>query len=227
MIIFGHRGAAGLAPENTLKSFEKALTLGVDGVEFDVRLCADNELIVFHDKRLERTTNGHGKVRSKTFSELRKLDAGQGEQISTLSEVCELISNKVLINIELKGKNTAEPVMEYLLSEENDIPLEQFLISSFRYKELKKARKLSPDISIGVLAERNYKKALKRAEKIHAYSFHASVKSVKQKHIAKAKELGLKSYIYTVNDLVDYKRLDSWKADGVFTDFPDRFLKLD
>ncbi|NVJ68621.1 MAG: glycerophosphodiester phosphodiesterase [Gammaproteobacteria bacterium] len=229
MIIFGHRGAAGLAAENTLQSFRKALELGVDGIEFDVRFCGkgdDKALVVFHDKKVNRTTNGKGKLKNYSFDDLRKLDAScgreSGEVVPTLPEVCELIGETALINIELKGKGTAQAVMEYLLSKKNTIPLNRFIISSFKFKELKKVRTLSKEVKIGVLAERNYKSALAFSQKIVAYSFHSYVKNIKQKHIDKARKLGLKSYVFTVNLEKDFERLKNWKVDGVFTDFPDR-----
>ena len=77
MLKIGHRGAAGYAPENTLLSFQKAMDLGVDMIELDVYVCKTGELVVIHDEKVERTTNGTGYIREKTFSELRSLDAGQ------------------------------------------------------------------------------------------------------------------------------------------------------
>ncbi len=228
MLIFGHRGAAGLAPENTLKSFQTAIDLDVDGIEFDVRFCWDR-LVVFHDKRLSRCTNGQGKLKNTSFKTLRKLDAGAAQLIPTLPEVCELVakqaSSDFIINIELKSKKTAKPVLDYLLSNDNEILFEQFIISSFHYKELKQARKINPDIKIGVLADKRYKKALKFAGDIGAYSFHPCIKSVKQKHLLEAQSLSLKTYVYTVNQEKDFVKLKHWKVDGVFTDFPDRIKK--
>ncbi len=220
MQILGHRGAMGLAPENTLKSFEKAIELGVDGIEFDVRLC-DGELVVFHDSTLERCTNGKGRLKDISFSELRMLDAGEGEQVPTLAETCELIGEHALINIELKGRNTANPVMEYLLSEQNKIPLSQFLLSSFKYQELIIARDISQDIKLGVLAEEGYEKALQVAKQLDAYSFHPDQESVTPEYIIKARNADLKVFVFTVNEQEKFNQLKEWKVDGVFTDFPD------
>ena len=85
--VVGHRGAKALWPENTMLSFEKAIALGVDGIETDVHMTADGHLVLMHDLLLDRTTNGHGSVEEKTLAELRRLDAGSGERIPLLSEL--------------------------------------------------------------------------------------------------------------------------------------------
>ena len=105
----GHRGARGHEPENTLRSVRRALALSAHGVEIDVWF-VDGELIVIHDAKLERTTNGHGYVSRKTFAQLRALDAGEGERIPTLREVFETVDRRAVIHIELKGRRTAGPV---------------------------------------------------------------------------------------------------------------------
>jgi len=90
--LFAHRGAPGLGfPENTLLSFQKALEYNIDMVEFDVHRCKSGELVVIHDYRLERTTNGSGYVKDHTLEELRLLDAGQGQKIPTLEETLDFI----------------------------------------------------------------------------------------------------------------------------------------
>ena len=94
MIIIGHRGAMGYEPENTLRSFQKALDLGVDMIEFDVHLCKSGELVVFHDEKVNRTTNGQGYIAQKSLEKLKELDAGQGEKIPTLEEVLDLVKGK-------------------------------------------------------------------------------------------------------------------------------------
>lgn len=106
MICFGHRGACGHEPENTLRSVRRALELGADGIEVDVHL-ADGRLVVIHDDTLNRTTNGTGPVAEKSFACLRSLNAGQGERIPTLEEVFDTVNRRAIVNIELKGLGTA------------------------------------------------------------------------------------------------------------------------
>ena len=102
MLCIGHRGAKGYRPENTLSSVAKALEQGARYIEVDVYY-VDRELLVFHDNRLERTTDGEGYLMEKTLATLRALDAGDGERIPTLLEVCQLVEGRACLNIELKG----------------------------------------------------------------------------------------------------------------------------
>ena len=103
MKIIAHRGASAHAPENTLAAFQLALEQGADGIELDVMLSKDGQLIVIHDDKVDRTTNGTGKVADMYLSELKVLDAGQGESLPTLPEVFDRFGGKFLINIELKN----------------------------------------------------------------------------------------------------------------------------
>ena len=109
MILTGHRGAAALEPENTLLSMQKAIDLSVDQIEIDVHLTSDQHLVVIHDTTVDRTTDGQGAVADFTLEKIKQLDAGKGERIPTLQEVIDLVRGKVVLQIELKGPNTAKP----------------------------------------------------------------------------------------------------------------------
>ncbi|HOS41511.1 MAG TPA: glycerophosphodiester phosphodiesterase family protein, partial [Spirochaetota bacterium] len=137
-LVIGHRGACGYEPENTLRSFEKAIALGAHMVELDVHRCRTGELVVIHDNRLERTTNGSGYVAEKTLDELRALDAGGGERIPLLREVVERVGVRAAINIELKGAGTAGPVSELIERTvgSGGYDTSHFLVSSFDHREL-------------------------------------------------------------------------------------------
>ena len=102
--IIGHRGAMGYAPENTVLSIQKALDLGVDGIEIDVFRCQSGEIVVFHDKKLNKLTNGKGEVQQKTWAQLQELQVMGSEPIPVLEEIIQLINGRVRLNIELKGK---------------------------------------------------------------------------------------------------------------------------
>lgn len=131
MLVFAHRGNSAHAPENTLESFRQAVALGVDGVEFDVRLSADGEVVVMHDPTVDRTTSGTGAVRSLTLSQLRTFDAGyhfgppnypyraKGVTIPTAREALELTSPLELI-IEIKAVEAAEPLLHLIKSRGDD-----------------------------------------------------------------------------------------------------------
>ena len=136
MRCIGHRGAKGYLPENTLGSIRKALDLGARYIEIDIYNIEGN-LAVFHDFRLERTSNGEGYLQDQKFDYLRTLDAGNGERIPTLLEVCQEIKGKACLNIELKGPNTAEPVaalIKQLVTE--GWSKNTFLVSSFDHRQL-------------------------------------------------------------------------------------------
>src|SRR5205823_15082801 len=114
ILVTGHRGAAGLEPENTLRSFRRACDLGVDRIETDVRLTRDDRLICVHDAAVDRTTNGVGPVAEMSFDQLRWLDAGDGERIPTLEEALATVRGRAVLQIELKGEGTARPTLEVL-----------------------------------------------------------------------------------------------------------------
>jgi glycerophosphoryl diester phosphodiesterase len=145
--VIGHRGAAGYEPENTLRSFKKALEIGVDIVELDVHLTKDNKLVVIHDEKVDRTTNGRGYVKNYKLSELKKLDAGKGERIPTLQEAIDLLYGRVKVQIELKGENTEKPVVDLI---KNYDP-ENFILTSFYHPRVKRAKEFYPSITTGVL----------------------------------------------------------------------------
>ena len=131
---FGHRGAKGHVIENTLESIQKALDLGVDGIEIDVHVCKTGELVVFHDFTLDRITDGTGEIGKFSLSELKQLKVENLHSIPTLTEVLDLIDNKIFINIELKGEHTANPtcavIKDYV--DNKNWTMDHFIVSSFQ-----------------------------------------------------------------------------------------------
>ncbi|AOE49467.1 glycerophosphodiester phosphodiesterase [Kangiella sediminilitoris] len=223
--VIGHRGALGLEPENTLRSIQRALEIGVDGVEFDVQNI-DGRLFIFHDDTLDRTTNGKGKLIEHSVEELRRLDAGKGEKIPFLSEVVELIGNQAFINIELKGLDTASLVMDLVeLLDKDRFKKEQFIISSYHFSELYLVQQLDTEIQLGVIADDQPVVALDFADEINAYSFHPSFSLLSRDLVEEAHSMGMKVYVHTVNDLDKIRQAREWGVDGVFTDYPDRVKK--
>jgi len=220
----GHRGAMGYAPENTLKSFKKALELNVDAVELDIYVCKSGELVVIHDDKVNRTTNGKGYVVEKTFEELSTLDAGEGEKIPKLSEVLDLIDRKVKVNIELKGVKTAKPVHELIEKyvKNKGWEYDDFLISSFNHYELKKFRKLNPKIKIGALISGIPIGFSKFAKMLNVDSVNLCFEFINQEFVDDAHNRNLKVYVWTVNDSDDIERMKTFGVDGIFSNFPDR-----
>ena len=221
MIVIGHRGAKGYEPENTLRSFEKAIQLGCDYVELDVHL-ADGELFVIHDSSVDRTTNGSGKISELTREQIKSLDAGNGQEIPALFEVLELIDGRCGVNIELKGPGTAEPVSDLLTSLSNRSLLSfPVLISSFDFKELDAASK---KFRRGILFDNIPDNWIELAKDYSAWSVNLSFKEVSLDIIQTAHLHGLKVLAYTVNAPSDITTLELLGVDGIFSDFPDRIL---
>ena len=218
MLKIGHRGAKGCEPENTLISFEKAIDLNVDGIELDVHLSSDGEIMVIHDKTIDRTTNGKGFVKNFTSSQLKELE------IPTLIEVLDLANRNCFVNIELKGIGTAKPVIELIkhyILEQNWIYTD-FLVSSFDWKMLEEVQLLNPKIRIGVLTEESILAALAFAKNIKAFSIHPNYKFLTKETVALMQKNGFEVYPWTVNSIEDIQKIKSFNVNGIISDFPDK-----
>ena len=224
MLKIGHRGAKGHAPENTLISFQKAIDLEVDGIELDVHVTFDQQLICLHDDTLDRTTSGTGLVNSFTLAELKALRINNLYEIPTLEEVLNLVDKEIFINIELKGKNTAKPVADlierYIL--EKNWTFEHFIVSSFDWNALQEIRSLNPKISIGVLTQTDLALAIGFADFIKAKSVHPYFHLLTHENTALMQQKGFQVFPWTVNELEDLQKIKSFKVDGIISDFPDR-----
>ena len=225
----GHRGAMGYAPENTLRSFAKAIELHVDMVELDVHRCRSGEVVVIHDDSVDRTTNGTGLVKEKTLEELEALDAGGGERVPTLAEVFDFAEGRVQINIELKGAGTAGPVSEMIDTYVRDTSWEHddFLISSFSRTELTVFRGCNLYVPVGVLladiaADMN-PVLYAFAREIKAVSVHPPYRRVNKSIIAEFHEHGFLVYVWTVNKPDAIARMKQACVDGIISNYPDYF----
>ena len=220
VLCIGHRGAKGHFPENTLPSFQHAMDLGCNWLELDVYFVG-GELLVIHDKRVDRTTDGHGLVEELKLEYLRSLDAGNGAQIPTLTEVLDLVDGRCGINVELKGTNTARPVCDLLSN--YDWPSEMFLLSSFNHKELAKS---DPKYRRGALFDSHVPDQWQQAKQLKAWSVNLYFDHVDRKLVDEAHLLGYKVLVYTVNEVEDIKRMADCGVDGIFSDYPDRALNF-
>lgn len=224
----GHRGARGHAPENTLLALDTGIALGADMVEFDVQLC-EGELVLIHDPRLERTTNGHGRVDQVSLDYLRGLDAGQAQHIPTLQEALGLIAGRVPVNIEIKSAGgTALAVANQIFAavETGDWTLSQFLVSSFHLPELYEFKQLMPDVAIGTLVCGVPLDWAACASEMGAQSLNISGEFADARLIADAHARGLKVFAYTVNHPADIRSLIEAGLDGVFSDYPERVIEV-
>lgn len=224
MLKIGHRGAKGYVHENTLASFQKALEMHVDGVELDVHLSFDGEIIVIHDDTLDRTTNGKGHINAFSLKELKTLRIENEHQIPTLEEVFELIDQKIFINIELKGNDTAKPVLalieKYIL--EKNWQCNSFLVSSFDWNALQEIHNLNPEIALGVLTSTDLDLAIGFAEFIKAKSIHPYFHLLRKESTLKMQQKGFLVFPWTINESEDIQKIKNFKVNGIITDFPDR-----
>jgi glycerophosphoryl diester phosphodiesterase len=227
LFCFGHRGARGHEPENTVRSIRRALELGADGVEMDVHF-VDGHLVVIHDDTLNRTTNGRGRLAGKTFTYLRSLDAGLGEPIPTLAEVFDAVNRRAVINIELKGRHTAAPVVALIAEyvKRHGWGFDDCLVSSFDHARIQEARQLCPEIRIGALILKTPRGLARFAEDLGAWSLHADKRCLTPKLVEDAHRRGLKVYVFTVNEPEEIVRMRALGVDGVFSDFPERVVNL-
>jgi glycerophosphoryl diester phosphodiesterase len=222
----GHRGAKGHIAENTIASIHKAIELGADGIEIDVFQCKSGEIVLFHDKTLEKLTNGVGNIEDKNLEELRKLKVlNSSYSIPTLEEVLKSIGKDVFLNIELKGRNTAEGSLNLIKKyiEKNKIELNNILFSSFNWEELKDLRSLSDKVQLALITEQDPLLAIDYALKLKAVAINPNYKDLNEQIISKINEKGLKIYTWTVNSKIQIDRLKALNVNGIITDYPDRF----
>ena len=230
MLVIGHRGASGYVAENTLESIQKALDLNVDGVEIDVQCCASGEIVVFHDKELDRLTNKKGLIEKTNFDELSTILIKEKYKIPTLEEVLELLDGQILLNIELKGKNTATATAsileKHIKKTKND--LRKFIVSSMDWDELTILHNTNKQIPIGILSNAHImleKNIFHQAKKLNAIAIHPRLSVLNQKIVDKIHNLGLLVYSWTINEPKHIKKAMGIGVDGIITDFPDRIMK--
>ena len=214
MFKIGHRGAKGHLPENTLASFEKAIGLGVDMIELDVRLSFDKVPMVIHDETIDRTTSKTGLVTDYNAKELQQLG------IPTLRDVFELIDNRCEINVELKTFSATQAVLDLIAKSTFD--QNKILISSFDWNALQEVRFHDEDIRIGVLTETDLELALAFAKFIKAVAIHPYYHLLTAENVQKIKEKGFKVFPWTINEPEDITFVQSLEVDGIITDFPER-----
>ncbi len=221
---FGHRGAKGHVTENTLESIQKALDLVVDGIEIDVHVCKTGELVVFHDFTLDRITDGTGEIGKFSLSELKQLKVENLYSIPTLTEVLDLIDNKIFINIELKGEHTANPtcavIKDYV--DNKNWTMDHFIVSSFQEKELLDVFSCNPNIALGVLTKASVNQAVALAKRINAKAIHPNLALLSKDNVKQTQDQGYKVNVWTVNTKQAIARMKSYNVDAIISDFPDR-----
>ncbi len=236
--IFAHRGASAHAPENTMAAFSLAVGQGADAIELDAKLSADGAVVVFHDPKLERTTNGVGRLSECSSSHLRTLDAGssfseafRGERIPLLEEVLDAFGKKVLIVVDLTNYTTpwdGLPTRACELINRHSLK-DCVMLSSFFPANLHEAARQLPGVGLGLVAGRGWKGIWARS---FGFSFgdyaalHPNFHDVSLRQVKRVHRLKRRVHVWTVNAADDLRRLAGWGVDGLFTDDPRLALQV-
>ena len=231
MRVFAHRGYSGKYPENTMLAFREAEKAGADGIELDVQLSKDGQIVIIHDETLDRTTTGTGWVKDHTLKELRELDASiikgslySPQHIPMLEEYCDWVKDtKLITNIELKTsiicypeieEKTAEMVKAFGLTD-------RVIFSSFNHLSALRMKELLPECPVGALVEIN---DLQYAGYYcHKYGFdfyHPDCHLLTKANVDNCKEYGIGINTWTVNDLGTVETMVEWGVEGIIGNFP-------
>lgn len=236
-LIFAHRGSKGTHPENTLEAFEEAVSVKADGIELDVQLSLDEELVIIHDGSVDRTTNGKGLVKEKTLAELKQLDAGswfsteyKNARIPTFDEVLSLLAEKKysgILNIEIKtDEYDYEGIETKILAtlEKYDLSCE-LILSSFNTETMDRMIKLNQTIEKAVILDSSKRKIAYCLETEEIKGMHPSIKWIKN-NTQKIKTFEKKLRPWTVNSEEDMKLCFDLELAGFHTDFPKKAMLM-
>lgn len=230
-----HRGYSSKAPENTMPAFELALEAGSGGIELDVHLTKDGEVVVIHDNKVDRTTNGEGPVGSFTMAELRELDAGswfssefKGTRIPTLREVLELIKDhNVLLNVETKASLGFEQLNDRVAPLLDEYGMwERTIISSFNHYALVHMKAIRPQARTGILYNCGLVDPWVYAKSIGASALHPHHMTAIPELVQAAQQNGMMVNVWTVDEADDIERVKLAKVDSIITNVPGRVQSL-
>ena len=211
----GHRGAAGLEPENTLRSFRRAAEEGADALELDLRVTRDGYLVVLHDPTVDRTTSGTGSVHELTLAEVQQLDAGLGERVPTFEEVLE--ATTLPIHAELKVVEAAEPLASGILEK----AAERITLISFDPEALRRVKRALPDQPVGLILSGAPPDDAERARSLDADLVSLEAEYLSAEAVERCRRAALKVTAWTVNEPEQMQRVVELGVDGIATDRPD------
>ena len=213
----GHRGARAYEPENTLSSFRKAVELGADAVELDVRKTKDNNLVVIHNADVNKTTNGEGPVNELTLEQIQKLVTDKNEHIPTLDDVLDAIGKRVKVLVEIKETGTEKQILS-LIREKGLIA--NVILVSFHEESLRKVRELNDKVETGLIYVR-HKNPIQAALDLKANYLLSLYRFTHSANIKKAHENGLKVIVWTINNKEEVEEYKKKGVDGIASDRPD------
>jgi len=221
ILIIGHKGASSIAPENTLKAFQKAIELKADYVEFDIHITKDGKIVIIHDSDKFNATGVKGLIEDMTLDQIKSLDAGEGEKIPTIRELISIVRKKIGLQIEIKSINLLDKLI-HILREENLISTS--IVSSFILNELLKLKLLEPSLKVGLLLSADLvrpkliKRKIEKIAKNNFYSIHPPFTTINKEIVDFAHSYGLKVIVWTVNDREIMENLIELAVDGIITD---------
>ena len=220
--VVGHRGAAGVKPENTLMGFRYAIGLGVELVECDVHLSRDEHLIVMHDANVYRTTNGTGAIRDLDFDHIRSLDAGEGHQVPTLSEVLETVRGKVKLLCELKGEGVEHAAVDTVLGSgmASDVTF-----TSFHMDRLKRVLERDEDLQTGAIFSNPTDDDIEMAEEMGVSGVGVNFKNLRLKTVEQALKAKLDIRAWNPDTLREQQAMIALGVSGVGTNRPDILME--
>ncbi len=231
MKVFGHRGFSGKYPENTMLAFSKAVETGCYGIELDVQLTKNNQIVIIHDEKVDRTTNGTGFVKDYNLEELQKLNASvlfpelPVQHIPTLDEYLSYIKDThIVTNIELKTgviayenieKLTVEMVAKYHLED-------RIIYSSFNHMSIKKIQNLVPGAKTGALmCNEIIQNAGYYCKDCGFDYYHPDAKLLNDSIIDDCRKFNIPLNVWTVNDMKTLEQMKDWNVEGVISNYPD------
>lgn len=232
-----HRGFSGKYPENTMRAFIEAVESGCDGIETDLHITKDGEIVICHDETIDRTTNGTGYIAEYNYKDLRGFDAGKkyskdflNEKIPSLDEFFEYVKDKNLyINLELKNNIIQyEKIEEIVIKKTYKYNLQNnVILSSFNHYSMVKVKEIDNKIKTGLLYMSNLYNVHEYAEKLKADALHPFYPAVFNEDIVKEiHERGIIINAYTINEESDMKKMINLGIDGIITNFPDKLSKI-
>ena len=234
--VWGHRGASGYLPENTIPAFEKAVEMGADGIELDIHKTKDGQLVVIHDEKIDRTSNGKGYVKDYTLEELRKFNYNathpecKHADIPTMREVFELIKPTDLsINIELKtGVIFYEGIEADILAMTKEFGMEDRVIySSFNHETCVAIRNRQKDAYVGFLYADGFLDVEEYVKNHGGNALHPAFYLLQDmRSVRKARQLGLDINAWVINEPEHLEMACQRKLNIIITNYPDRALNI-
>jgi glycerophosphoryl diester phosphodiesterase len=219
--VIGHRGAAGVKPENTLAGFRYAIGLGVDAVECDVHLTYDGHVIVMHDETVDRTTDGTGLVAELSLATIRGLDAGDGQNVPTLEELLAEVRGRCRLLCELKADGVEGPAVEAVLARgmEKDVTF-----ISFSLERLAQVKRRGGQLRIGAILAAPRSADIDKAAGLGAELVGLQYKRVSAAAVERVRKAGMLANVWTPNQLPEMQAMIALGADAITTDRPDILL---